>query len=137
LSSLHVPEATVKPSLQTLPNGLKLVVVPSTISETALVRGEILSNTGLQEPAGKEGVASILDGLFQYGTQTYDRIAFQTELDKIAANVSAGRTFGLDALSKDFDRGVELLADDELHPAFPAPSFAIVKQQTIGSLTGS
>jgi zinc protease len=137
LTSLHVPEATVKPNLQTLPNGLKLVVVPSTISETALVRGEILTNAGLQEPPGKEGVASILDGLFQYGTQTYDRIAYQTELDKIAASVSAGRSFGLDVLSKDFDRGVDLLADDELHPALPQQAFDIVKQQTVGSLTGT
>jgi zinc protease len=137
LTNLHVPESTVKPTVQTLPNGLKLIVVPSTISQTALVRGEILNNAGVQEPAGKEGIASIVDGLFQYGTQTYDRIAFQTELDKIAASVSAGRTFGLDALSKDFDRGVELLADDELHPAFPQPAFDIVKQQTVGSLTGT
>jgi len=137
LANLRVPEATVKPVVQSLPNGLKLIVVPSTISQTVLVRGAIVNNPGVEEPAGKDGVASITDGLFQYGTQTYDRIAYQTELDKIAASVSAGRTFGLDALSKDFDRGVELLADDELHPAFPAQSFAIVKQQTIGSLTGS
>jgi zinc protease len=137
LKNLRVPEATVTPILQTLPNGLKLVVVPSTISQTALVRGEILTNPGVEEPAGKEGVASILDGLFQYGTQTYDRIAYQTELDKIAASVNAGRTFGLDALSKDFDRGVELLADDELHPALPQQAFDIVKQQTVGSLTGT
>ena len=31
---------------------------------------------------------------------TYDRIAYQTELDKIAANVSAGTGFSLDVLSK-------------------------------------
>ncbi len=137
LNNLHVPESTVKPVAQTLPSGLKLIVVPSTISKTVLVRGEIVNNPGLQEAPGKEGVASMVDGLFQYGTQTYDRLAYQTELDKIAASVSAGRTFGLDALSKDFDRGVELLADDELHPAFPQQAFDIVKQQTVGSLTGT
>ena len=137
LANLHVPEQTVHPVLQTLPNGMKLVVVPSTISQTAVVRGEILGNSGLQDPPGKEGIGSILDGLFQYGTQTYDRIAYQTDLDKIAASVGAGRTFSLDVLSKDFDRGVELLADDELHPAFPQPAFEIVKRQTVGSLTGT
>jgi zinc protease len=137
LTNLHVPEKTVTPQLQTLPNGLKLVVVPSTISHTVIVRGEIANNPGVQEPPGKDGVASMVDGLFSYGTQTYDRIAFQTELDKIAASVSAGRSFGADVLSASFDRGVELLADDELHPAFPAQAFAIVKQQTVGSLTGT
>jgi zinc protease len=137
LANLRVPEETVKPVMQTLPNGLKLIVVPSTISHTAVVRGEILGNAGIQDPPGKDGIDGIVDGLFSYGTQTYDRIAYQTELDKIAASVSAGRSFGLDVLSKDFDRGVELLADDELHPAFPANAFGIVKQQTVGSLTGT
>ncbi len=137
LSNLRVPETTVKPDVQTLSNGIKLITVPSSISHTVIVRGDILNNTGLQEPAGKEGVASMVDGLFSYGTQTYDRIAYQTELDKIAASVSAGRSFGADVLTQNFDRGIELLADDELHPAFPAQAFAIVKQQTVGSLTGT
>ena len=137
LAELRVPEQTVHPVVQTLPNGLKLVVVPSSISATAIVRGEILNNPGVQDPPGKEGIEAIVDGLFSFGTTTFDRIAYQTELDKIAATVGAGRGFSLDVLSKDFDRGIELLADDELHPAFPQPAFEIVKQQTVGSLTGT
>lgn len=137
LANLHVPEETVKPVMQTLPNGLKLIIVPSTISHTAVVRGEILGNAGIQDPPGKDGIDGIVDGLFPYGTQTYDRIAYQTELDKIAATVNAGRAFSLDVLSKDFDRGVELLADDELHPRLPADAFEIVKRQTVGALTGT
>ncbi len=137
LKQLKVPEQTVHPVAQTLPNGLKLIVVPAKISHTAVVRGDILNNPGLQDPAGKDGVESMVDGLFQYGTQTYDRIAYQTELDKIAASVTAGRSFSLDVLSKDFDRGVDLLADDELHPALPQQAFDIVKAQTVGTLTGA
>ncbi|HEY0380968.1 MAG TPA: pitrilysin family protein [Candidatus Elarobacter sp.] len=136
LKNLKVPEQTVHPVAQTLPNGLKLIVVPSTISHTAVVRGEVDSNPGIQDPAGKEGIDAVVDGLFPFGTTTYDRLAYQTELDKIAATVSAGHSFSLDVLSKDFDRGIELLADDELHPAFPEQSFGIVKQQQIGTLTG-
>ncbi len=137
LSNLHVPEQTVKPVLQTLPNGIKLVVVPSQISKTVVVRGAIAGNPGIQDPPGKDGIDGIVDGLFSYGTTTYDRIAYQTELDKIAATASAGKSFELDVLSSSFDRGVALLADDELHPALPAAAFAIVKQQTVGSLTGT
>ena len=137
LKQLRVPEQTVHPVAATLPNGLKLIVVPSQTSHTTVVRGDILNNPGIQDPPGKDGVDSIVDGLFQYGTQTYDRIAFQTELDKIAANVSAGRSFSLDVLSKDFDRGVELLADDQLHPALPQSAFDIVKKQTVDTLTGT
>ncbi len=136
LDNMRVPEQTVHPVQQTLPNGLKLVVVPSQISKTVVVRGEILNNAGVEDPPGKDGIDAIVDGLFSYGTTTYDRIAYQTELDKIAANVSAGHEFSLDIPSADFDRGVTLLADDELHPAFPDQAFQIVKQQTVGALTG-
>lgn len=137
LAQLHVPESSVHPVETTLPNGIQLVTVRSTTSPTVVLRGEIRTNPDVQEPAGKEGIDDILEGLFQYGTTTYDRIAYQTELDKIAADASAGSAFSLDALAADFDRGVALLADDELHPALPADAFAIVKQQTIGQLTGA
>ncbi|HZX68054.1 MAG TPA: pitrilysin family protein [Candidatus Elarobacter sp.] len=137
LKNMRVPEETVHPVMQTLSNGIKLVVVPAEVSKTVVVRGEILNNAGVMDPVGKEGVDGVVDGLFNFGTTTYDRIAYQTELDKIAANVSAGHAFSLDVLSSDFDRGVALLADDELHPAFPAQAFQIVKQQTIGALTGT
>jgi zinc protease len=136
LNNLRVPAETVQPVQQTLPNGLKLIVVPTKITPTVVLRGEVLSNAGLQAPAGKEGVDRILAGLYSYGTTTYDRLAYQTELDKIAADVSAGTGFSLDVQSKYFDRGVELLADDELHPALPQAAFDIVKKQTIGQLTG-
>jgi zinc protease len=137
LAQLHVPESSVHPVAQTLPNGLRLITVQSTTSPTVVLRGEIRSNPDVQAPPGKDGIDGILNGLFEYGTTTYDRIAYQTELDKIAADVSAGSAFSLDALAQNFDRGVTLLADDELHPALPADAFAIVKQQTIGQLTGA
>ncbi|MBV8750174.1 MAG: insulinase family protein [Candidatus Eremiobacteraeota bacterium] len=126
----------MKPTLQTLPNGLKLVVVPTTLSPTVVLRGQVGHNPGVQDPPGKEGIDDILDGLFSYGTTTYDRLAFQAELDKIAANVSAGSSFSLDALSKNFDRALDLLADDELRPRLPADAFEIVKKQTVGELAG-
>jgi zinc protease len=137
LANLHVPPETVAPTLQTLPNGLKLVVVPSHISHTVQLRGMVLHDPGLQDPPGKDGIDDITSDLFEYGTQSDDRVAFQTKLDAIAADVSAGTTFGLDVLSSDFDRGVQLLADDELHPRFPADAFAVVKQQVVGELTGT
>jgi zinc protease len=137
LAQLHVPPSTVHPNVQTLPNGLQIVTVQSSISPTVVVRGQIRNNPDVQSPPGKDGVNQLVEGLFPFGTTTYDRIGFQTELDKIAADVNAGTSFGLNVLSKNFDRGVDLLADDELHPAFPADAFAIVKQQTVGELTGA
>jgi zinc protease len=137
LSQLHVPESTVKPNVQKLPNGLTLIVVQSQISPTAIVRGEVRNNPDIQVPAGKDGLNDVVDGLFSYGTTTYDRLAYQAELDKIAADVNAGAAFSLDVQSKNFDRGMDLLADDELHPAFPADAFTIVKSQLAGELAGA
>lgn len=137
LAQLHVPPSSVHPVEQTLPNGITLVTVQSSIAPDVVLRGEIRTNPDVQAPSGKDGVDGILNGLFPYGTTTYGRIAYQTELDKIAADVSAGDGFGLDVPAHNFDRGVALLADDELHPALPADAFAIVKQQTIGQLTGA
>ncbi|MGD1067926.1 MAG: insulinase family protein, partial [Vulcanimicrobiaceae bacterium] len=137
LAHLSVAPATVTPTQTTLSNGIDLVVVPSHISHTVVLRGQVLHNSGVQDPPGLDGIDDITGNLFEFGTQTDDRIAYQTKLDAIAADVSAGPTFGLDVLSSDFDRGVQLLADDELHPRFPADAFAIVKQQVVGELTGT
>ncbi|MBV8149162.1 MAG: insulinase family protein, partial [Candidatus Eremiobacteraeota bacterium] len=70
------------------------------------------------------------------GTTTYDRVSLQRELDKIAASATVGTDFGLSVLTSSFDRGVQLLADEELHPAFDAGAFAIVKQESVGALDG-
>src|SRR5579872_294009 len=137
ISSVTVPQSSLAPVEKTLPNGLRLIVQPETISQTVTVVGRVKSNPNLEEPAGKDGVADVLGGLFSYGTQTRDRLAFQKALDDISAQESAGSDFSLQVLSANFDRGVELLADNELHPALPDTAFATVKAQTVQSLAGT
>jgi zinc protease len=90
----------------------------------------------MQTPPGKDGVGAVLGGLFAYGTTTYDRVAFATQLDDIAADVSAGTSFSLDVPSESFDRGMQLLADDLLHPALPPAAFSIVQAQSAQGLSG-
>lgn len=137
LKHLTVPHKTLSPISTVLPNGLRLIVQPESISKTVVVSGVIDNNPAVQEPAATRGINSITSALFPYGTTTYDRLAYQAQLDKIAATVTAGTNFGLQVLSKDFDRGVQLLADDELHPAFSAKDFAIVKAQAVGAMQGT
>lgn len=136
LDHLTVPPQTLAPTDTTLPNGIRLIVQPEHVTHTVVVRGQILNDPNVQEPPGEEGVADLTEGLFPYGTTSYGRIALQTELDKIAANTSAGTQFGLDVLASEFDRGVALLADQELHPAFDPRAFQIVKEQTVSALAG-
>ncbi|MDE3154518.1 MAG: insulinase family protein [Acidobacteriota bacterium] len=131
-----VPAATVKPTVETLPNGLRLIVQPETISHTISVFGVVKHNGDLQTPKDQEGVGDVLDSLFEFGTTSLDRLAFQKALDDIAADESAGASFSLQVLSEHFDRGMQLLAQNVRQPALPAPAFAIVQRQTAGSLAG-
>ncbi len=131
-----LPAQVVHPVSMTLPNGMRLVVIPEHVTDTVEVYGGITSSEHREAPPDKQGVADITNGLFAYGTTQYDRIQLRQQLDAIAADVSAGIPFSLRVLSSHFDRGVQLLADEELHPAFPTAAFQIVKQETVGELTG-
>jgi zinc protease len=136
LRPVSLPQPSITPTEMMLPNGLRLIVRPTTVSRTIGLYGQVKNNRDLQTPKGQEGVADILDGLFSYGTTTLDRLAFQKAVDDIAANLSAGSTFSLEVLEDQFDRGVSLLADNMLHPALPEQAFKVVQKETIGLVAG-
>ena len=50
---------------------------------------------------------------------------FEKALDDIGASEGAGTDFSVHVLAGDFDRGVALLADNELHPALPQSAIDI------------
>ncbi len=136
MGRLKVPESVVNPIVYNLKNGIKLIVQPESISNTVSVSGSIKHNSYLQTPKGKQGVSSVLNRLFSYGTTTLNRIAFQKSLDDIGANENAGTNFSLQVLTKDFEKGVQLLSDNLLHPALPNNAFRIVKMQTARTIAG-
>ena len=134
--SVPVPNWDLHPVESTLPNGIRLIVETEKLSPTVTVTGEVRQQPDLETPPQKEGVSSVLNGLFSYGTTTLDRIAFQKALDDIAASESAGDTFSLQVLTAYFDRGMQLLAENELQPALPAKAFEVVRQETADSVAG-
>ena len=89
-----------------------------------------------RRPTGQDGVDEVLDQLFSFGTKSLDRLAFQKALDDIGANESAGADFSLQVLPENFDRGVQLLADNELSPALPEEDFNIIQPQLAASVAG-
>jgi zinc protease len=123
-------------SVFTLANGLRLIIQHTDISKTVSIYGRIKNRPELEQPKGKEGVADVLDGMFPYGTTSLDRLAFQKALDDIAADESAGTSFSLQVLREYAERGVQLLADNVLQPAFPERAFKVVRQETAGELAG-
>jgi zinc protease len=136
LARLAVPTPPATPAAFTLPNGLRLLVLPEHVSHTIQLFGSIRQNANLEEPKGKEGVASLTDALFEYGSTSRDRLALAKALDDIAADENAGANFALGVLTPDFDKGLAILSDNELHPAFPGQAFAILQRQAAMSRAG-
>src|SRR6185437_7011932 len=129
LNRLVVPPLTTDPLVSTLPNGLTLIVQPEDVSDTISVVGHIRNRPDTETPKGQEGVAELLGALLPFGTEHMDRLAFQSALDAIGAEEEAGTDFGVRVLSPYFDRGVELLADNELRPALPQAALQRLQPQ--------
>jgi zinc protease len=136
VNQLSIPVSTVHPEVTTLSNGLKVIVQPETGSDTISVFGSIRNDSDLEGSKSQEGVDQVLNELLSYGTVSLDRVAFQKALDDIGANETAGIDFSLEVLANDFDRGVALLAEHELHPALPASAFKIIRRQFADSVAG-
>jgi zinc protease len=136
LSPLAIPTSTVDPKVTVLPNGLRLIVQPETISDTVSVYGRVKNRAEVQVPPGKEGVDQLLDHLFSYGSVKLDRLAFQEALDEIGAKAETGTNFSLQVLPERFERGVELLTDNLLRPAFPETAFKALQQRTRQAVAG-
>ena len=137
VKSLKVPQAPARPTDVVLSNGLRLIVRTEKASPTVTVIGSVRHEPALQTPAGKDGAGQVLEELFSYGTETRDRLAFQEALDDIAASETGGANFNLKVLKQYFAKGVELLADNQLHPALPAEAFQVVRDQSAQLLVGT
>jgi len=129
LERLAVPDSTTHPVVSTLANGLTLIVQPEAVSDTVSVYGFIRNRPEVQAPAAQQGVSQLLDLLLPYGSEQLDRVAFEQALDGIGARERAGTEFSLQVLSQDFDRGVQLLADNQLHPALPQQALEVLRGQ--------
>ncbi|MGA2749559.1 MAG: pitrilysin family protein [Verrucomicrobiota bacterium] len=133
---LDIPHSSVHPSVTVLRNGLKVIVQAESVSGSVSVYGRVKCNADVEAAKGKDGVDDALGQLFSYGSKTLDRLAFQKALDDIGANESAGTDFSLEVLAEDFERGVQLLADNELSPALPAQAFDVIRPQLAASVAG-
>lgn len=132
----QLPPAPPQPYQATLANGIHLIVQPESISDTVSVYGRIKQTPVLEEPPGKEGVAEVLDGMLAYGSRKKGRLAFERELDAIAARLEPGSRFSLNVLSQYFKKGVALLADNLLDPPLTSHVFKIVRRQVADAVAG-
>ncbi len=128
------PDPAKPPVVSVLPNGLRLIVRTETVSPTVSVYGRVREVSDIQQPPGQDGVAQMAARLFDEGSVTRGRLAREQAMDDIGAQHSVGFGFSLRALKGQFETGMGLLADAELHPAFPPAAFEISRRQLAQSL---
>jgi len=136
VNRLDVPKLTVNPTVTNLPNGLKLIIQPEAVSDTVCVYGRVKNRPKVEMQKGKEGVDQALDQLFSFGTKSLDRMAFEKALDEIGATESAGADFSVQVLTADFERGMQLLAENELAPALPERAFQVLQPELAAGVAG-
>jgi predicted Zn-dependent peptidase len=99
----------------------------------------VLRAGSVADPAGKEGVASMTAALLRRGTATRDAERFAEELDFIGGSLGAGASVDATSVSaefmkKDIAKGLDLLADALMRPAFPAAEVSKLQKQRIDGI---
>jgi predicted Zn-dependent peptidase len=94
------------------------------------------------DPGKEEGLASITAGLLRKGTQRRTAQKFSEDLDFIGASFEADSgvdftTISGEFLAKDAEKGLDLVADAMLHPAFPQAEFDKLVAQDIDGVKAS
>ena len=124
--------------IQTLPNGLQVVVVLH--HEQPAVSMRLLIRAGsASDPKGKMGLVHELASLLDQGTETKSATQLNDEIDFIGGAMGAGAATDVTYLNmvvmKDsFERGLRMLADMARHPAFSQSEIDRQRQQTLSGL---
>ncbi len=123
----------------TLPNGMRLLLLEDHELPLVYVSGRIRVGS-IYEPVDKVGLATITGEVMRTGgTTNMTGDELDEELEAIAASVETD--IGLDSgsasvsvLKEDIDRGMAILADVLMHPAFREDKIALAKMQINSSI---
>ncbi|HET9531152.1 MAG TPA: pitrilysin family protein [Blastocatellia bacterium] len=120
-----------------LKNGMTLLLMQQ--HEVPIISFNFLLRAGsIADPAGKEGLASLVAGLLRKGTKTRSADQLSTELDFIGGLLGASATYDYtggfaEFVKKDIGKGLELMSDVLLNPTFPEDEVTkLVKQRIDG-----
>lgn len=91
------------------------------------------------DAAGQEGLASVTAGLLRKGTTKRNAQKFAEDLDFIGASFGAEASTDFtsvssECLTKDLDKGLDLLGDAMLHPAFPQAEVDKLLSQSVDGI---
>ncbi len=121
-----------------LSNGADLIVVPH--DEQPYVTVNLVVRAGnAADPRNRAGVAAMVAGLLNKGTDARTALDIADAADHIGANLSAGAgddwtNVILGVVTSQLDAGLELLGDIVVNPSFPDEEIDLYRQQAVTNL---
>jgi zinc protease len=128
-----------KPVEQTLPNGLRVIVVER--HETPLVSAQLLiKNGGEVDPPELAGLADMTANLLTKGTQTRDATKIAQEVESLGASLDSGARWDssyaiVSGMSSKIPQAMEILADVVRRPTFKSEEVERLRQQYLDNVT--
>jgi zinc protease len=121
-----------------LDNGITVLVRENHAAPVAVLEG-LLPVGALHDPVEKVGLSHFVAQMLMRGSAHYDFDTFNDAIESIGANLNVASDthalgVGLNSLSEDFPRMVEILADMVRRPAFPVEHLERVRQQKLVSI---
>jgi len=125
------------PVVRTLANGLRLYYVERTTGPVAL--SAVVSHGAGDDPPNKSGLSALTAELMVEATTQHHHLALSEAAEKLGSTLdgSANRDYirlSMDTLAEDIDKGLELLAESLVHPAFLEADFRRLRNQMLDEL---
>jgi zinc protease len=128
-----------KPSEQTLPNGLRVIVIE--LHESPLISAQLLiKNGGEVDPADLAGLADMTANLITKGTQSRNATQIAEEIESLGGALESGARWdssyaAVSVMSSKIGKALEILADVIRRPTFKADEVERLRQQNLDNLT--
>jgi zinc protease len=124
---------------QTLPNGLRVFVMPDASAPLVTIALALPRAGSLYDPPGLAGLARATAGLLTAGTSRRSGEQLVQALNAIGASISAvadhdDASAAITVLKSDTALGMDLLSDVVLHPSFPAEEVNRVRERQLSVL---
>ncbi|HEY2960955.1 MAG TPA: pitrilysin family protein [Pyrinomonadaceae bacterium] len=131
--------AVPKPSEQTLPNGLRVIVIER--RESPLVAAQVvIKNGGEVDPPELAGLADMTANLLTKGTQSRDATKIAEEVESLGGSLETGARWDssfatVGVMSAKILQAMEILADVVRRPTFKSEEVERLRQQYLDNLT--
>lgn len=128
-----------KPAEQTLPNGLRVIVIER--RESPLVAAQlVIKNGGEVDPPELAGLADMTASLLTKGTQSRDATKIAEEIESLGGSLESGARWDssyatVGVMSTKTPQAMEILADVVRRPTFKSEEVERLRQQSLDSLT--